>query len=110
ALKDHGVESVLHFAALAYVRESVHTALAYHDNNVAGSISLLRACDSAGVDRFVFSSTCATYGEPDASRLPINEDCPQRPINPYGWSKLHVERVLADHQETCRLAGKPFAY
>ncbi|MEM1186451.1 MAG: UDP-glucose 4-epimerase GalE [Planctomycetota bacterium] len=104
----HGIEAVMHFAALAYVGESVTDPLRYHQNNTSAAISLLQACDDVGVQRFVFSSTCATYGEPEA--VPIVETEKQSPINPYGWSKLHVERVLKDYAEGRRLAGKPFAY
>lgn len=94
ALTHHGIECVMHFAALAYVGESVQEPLRYYDNNTGGSLSLLRAMRVAGVNRLVFSSTCATYGEPD--RMPITEDLPQNPINPYGWSKLFFERILRD--------------
>ncbi len=95
ALRAHRAECVMHFAALAYVGESVHDPLGYYDNNTAGSLSLLRAMDAAGVRRLVFSSTCATYGEP--RDLPITEETPQRPINPYGRSKLLVEQILLDY-------------
>ena len=95
ALKHHQIDCVMHFAALAYVGESVHDPLQYYDNNTAGTLSLLRAMDAAGVRRLVFSSTCATYGEP--ATMPITEDMPQSPINPYGWSKLFVERILIDY-------------
>ncbi len=94
-LQQRGIEAVMHFAALAYVGESVQQPLRYYDNNTNGSLSLLRACDAAGVRKLVFSSTCATYGEPE--RMPITEDMPQRPINPYGMSKLMFERVLLDY-------------
>ena len=94
ALTRHGTQCVMHFAALAYVGESVTEPLKYYDNNTAGSISLLHAMSRAGVRRLVFSSTCATYGEP--ARMPITEDLPQSPINPYGWSKLFTERCLID--------------
>ena len=94
-LRDNGVDCVMHFAALAYVGESVTEPLTYYRNNTAGTISLLEAMDSAGVRRMVFSSTCATYGEP--ATVPIVETMPQEPINPYGWSKLFVERVLKDY-------------
>lgn len=90
-----GIEAVMHFAALAYVGESVTDPLMYYDNNTHGSISLLRAIDAAGIKRMVFSSTCATYGEPQT--MPITEDLPQNPINPYGASKLVFERVLKDY-------------
>jgi UDP-glucose 4-epimerase len=85
----------MHFAAFACVGESVAEPLAYYDNNLAGSISLLSAMQAAGVKRVVFSSTCATYGQPET--MPITEDTPQQPINPYGWSKLFTERALADY-------------
>ena len=94
ALKDLGTEAVMNFAALAYVGESVDHPLRYYENNTAGVVSLLQAMQDAGVKRLVHSSTCATYGEPEV--MPIREDTPQSPINPYGWSKLFVERVLAD--------------
>ena len=103
-LKEHRVECVMHFAALAYVGESVHEPLRYYDNNTAGTLSLLRAMNAAEVQRLVFSSTCATYGEPE--RMPITEDMPQRPINPYGWSKLFVERILMDYAT----ANKSFGF
>jgi UDP-glucose-4-epimerase GalE len=96
AMKARGVELVMHFAALTYVGESVEQPLLYYRNNTAGAISLLDACARAGVRKFVFSSTAATYGEPPPDRIPIRENCPQLPINPYGWSKLFVERILND--------------
>lgn len=94
-LVQHRIEAVMHFAAFAYVGESVTEPLAYYDNNLAGSISLLRAMQAAGVKRLVFSSTCATYGQPET--MPITEVAVQQPINPYGFSKLFTERALADH-------------
>ena len=103
-LRDNGVDCVMHFAALAYVGESVTEPLTYYRNNTAGTISLLEAMESAGVKRMVFSSTCATYGEP--STVPIVETMPQEPINPYGWSKLFVERVLKDYAA----ADREFAF
>ncbi|MEM9913769.1 MAG: UDP-glucose 4-epimerase GalE [Planctomycetota bacterium] len=93
-LRNHQIDAVLHFAALAYVGESVHEPLRYYQNNVVGSLRLLQAMASADVNRLVFSSTCATYGEPDD--LPITEATPQKPINPYGQSKLMVEQIIAD--------------
>jgi UDP-glucose 4-epimerase len=95
ALEREAIECVLHFAAFAYVGESVDEPNLYYDNNTRGTLSLLQAIDQAGVKRLVFSSTCATYGEPD--KMPIREDTPQRPINPYGWSKLFSERMLFDY-------------
>jgi UDP-glucose 4-epimerase len=93
-LKDEGVTGVMHFAALTYVGESVEQPLWYYQNNLAGTVSLLRAMEEAGVKRLVFSSTAATYGIPP--KLPIVETTPQLPINPYGWSKRFVEQVLID--------------
>ncbi len=98
------IDCIMHFAGLTYVGESVAQPLEYHDVNTVGSIRLLRAAADAGVKRFIFSSTCATYGEPAV--LPITEETPQNPINPYGNSKLMTERVLADHAH----ADPAFAY
>lgn len=108
-LRDDRPDAVLHFAALAYVGESVHQPLRYWRANTSGAIELLDACLDAGVTRFLFSSTCATYGEPSAERIPIAEDCPQHPINPYGRSKLAFEKALFDAAEARKLAGEPFA-
>jgi UDP-glucose 4-epimerase len=94
-LERHAIECVMHFAALAAVGESVEQPLLYYDNNTVGTLSLLQAVRAAGVSRFVFSSTCATYGEP--AKMPISEDTAQNPINPYGWSKLFSERMLIDY-------------
>jgi UDP-glucose 4-epimerase len=102
-LSGHTVDCVMHFAALAYVGESVTEPLSYYENNTAGTVSMLQAMQAAGVKRLVFSSTCAIYGEPE--RTPIVESMPQQPINPYGWSKLFVERILAD----CGAADEEFA-
>lgn len=102
-----GTDAVMHFAALTYVGESVERPVEYHRVNTGGMIALLGACDQAGVERFLFSSTAATYGEPEEQ--PIAECAPQKPINPYGASKLAAERVLLDYGESCRAAGRPFA-
>jgi UDP-glucose-4-epimerase GalE len=96
-LRDRAIELVMHFAALTYVAESVERPLAYYRNNTAGALALLEAMSGVGVRRLVFSSTAATYGEPGPDSIPIREVCPQRPINPYGRSKLHVEQMLHDH-------------
>lgn len=109
-LRGHHVTSVLHFAALAYVGESVDHALRYYRNNVGAMISLLDACDAVGVKRFVFSSSCATYGQPDELFIPITEACPQDPVSPYGRTKLVGEWMLRDHAESCRRAARPFAF
>jgi UDP-arabinose 4-epimerase len=90
----HRPEAVMHFAASAYVGESIIDPGKYYRNNVVGSLTVLEAALAADVNRVVFSSTCATYGIPD--KLPIDENSPQRPINPYGASKLMVERMLSD--------------
>lgn len=92
----HRPAGIMHFAAYAYVGESVGNPGKYYRNNVAGSLTLLEAARDHDIDRFVFSSTCATYGVPKST--PISEDNTQQPINPYGASKLMVERMLADFQ------------
>jgi UDP-glucose-4-epimerase GalE len=93
-LRTHQCEAVMHFAALASVGESVEKPLLYYRNNTAGAVSLLEAMERCGVKRFVFSSTAATYGEPEAT--PIYETAKQSPINPYGRSKWFVEQILRD--------------
>jgi len=108
ALTKYKVDSIMHFAAYALVGESVDEPLLYHRNNSCGVVELLDACIQAGVQRFVFSSTCATYGEP--AEMPIRETTPQHPINPYGVSKLHVEHLLDDVTIAMHRAGKPFSY
>ncbi len=90
----YNVRKVLHFAASAYVGESVADPAKYHQNNVGGMLSLLSACRSAGVRQFVLSSSCATYGIP--AMLPVAETALQQPINPYGNSKLICEQLLKD--------------
>jgi nucleoside-diphosphate-sugar epimerase len=87
-------EAIVHFAAAIEVGESVRDPGGYYDNNVAGTITLLRAAQAAGIDKIVFSSTCATYGIP--SSIPMDEAHAQSPINPYGRSKLIVEQILKD--------------
>ena len=91
-LRSEHIECVMHFAAFSYVGESVENPLLYYDNNTGGTLSLLKAVEQSECRRFVFSSTCATYGEPDT--MPIGEETPQNPINPYGASKLFVENIL----------------
>ncbi|MGP0094500.1 MAG: UDP-glucose 4-epimerase GalE [Xanthobacteraceae bacterium] len=93
-LEKHQPVALMHFAAYAYVPESVAQPLMYYTNNAAGSAALLKSVLDFRCIPVVFSSTCATYGLPE--RVPISEDHPQRPINPYGYSKLFVERMLAD--------------
>jgi UDP-arabinose 4-epimerase len=94
ALKQFRIDTILHFAASAYVGESVTNPALYYENNVGGMIALLDAARGAGVDRIVFSSSCATYGVPEV--LPISEHTPQAPINPYGRTKLMCEQILRD--------------
>ncbi|MXO75482.1 UDP-glucose 4-epimerase GalE [Altererythrobacter aerius] len=89
-----GTRAVMHFAGSIVVPESVENPLKYYHNNTAKSRALIEAAVTAGVPHFIFSSTAAIYGVPDVDR--VNEDCPQVPINPYGWSKLMTERMLAD--------------
>jgi len=98
---EHNIDACVHFAAFAYVGESVAQPALYYENNVAQGINLLSALVTAGVRRIVFSSTCATYGEPQ--QIPIDETHPQLPTNPYGWSKLFVERILADYDGAYKL-------
>jgi UDP-glucose 4-epimerase len=95
ALREREIEAVMHFAAFALVGESMSDPAKYYQNNVVASLSLLEAMRAAGVSKIVFSSTTATYGEP--KRIPITEDEPQQPINPYGFAKLVIERALADY-------------
>ena len=93
--KEHNLESCIHFAALAFVGESVAEPAKYYENNVAQGVAFFNALLEARVRRVVFSSTCATYGIPQ--QVPIPETCPQWPVNPYGWSKLFLERILAGY-------------
>ncbi len=95
AMRDHKIDAVMHFAAFCYVGESVTEPAKYYQNNVTGTLSLLDAMRAEGVKRIVFSSTCATYGEPD--KVPITESEKQSPINPYGYTKLAIEFALADY-------------
>lgn len=90
----HKVSAIVHLAAFAYVGESVRAPGKYYRNNTVGSLTLIEAAERNGIKPLIFSSTCATYGIPE--RLPISEDTPQNPINPYGASKLMVERMLED--------------
>jgi UDP-glucose 4-epimerase len=102
------IEAVMHFAAFMEVGESVSHPLRFYDNNVYGTVTLLEAMAQAGVTKFVFSSTAATYGEPRTT--PIPEDHPQEPINPYGRSKLMVEQILADCDRAHGLRSVTFRY
>lgn len=93
----HNIEAVFHFAAYAYVGESVEEPEKYYYNNVANTLNLLHVMKKYGCNKIIFSSTCATYGEPE--RVPITEDMQQSPINPYGASKLMVERIFQDYSK-----------
>lgn len=90
----HEIAAVVHFAAFCYVGESVTEPLKYYQNNTAAPMTVLAAMRDHGCDKFIFSSTCATYGNPQ--QMPMSESHPQQPINPYGQSKLMLEKILAD--------------
>ncbi len=104
----HNIAAVMHFAAFAYVGESVTDPAKYYRNNVLGTLTLLEAMLAASIKKFVFSSTCATYGVPEF--VPITEDHPQNPINPYGATKLMVERILSDFDVAYGLKSVRFRY
>lgn len=91
----YSIEAVFHFAAYAYVGESVVNPEKYYYNNVSNTLNLLKVMREHGCRKIIFSSTCATYGDPE--RVPITEDMPQNPINPYGATKLMMERILKDY-------------
>ncbi|MEC7161838.1 MAG: UDP-glucose 4-epimerase GalE, partial [Pseudomonadota bacterium] len=91
---EQGIAAIMHFAGSIVVPESVENPLAYYDNNTVKSRALIEAAVDGGVEHFIFSSTAATYGTPEHS--PVTEDSPKQPINPYGWSKLMTEQMLAD--------------
>jgi UDP-glucose 4-epimerase len=93
-IDEQGIKAIIHFAGSVVVPESVEDPLKYYDNNTVRSRSLIESAVKGGVSHFIFSSTAATYGIPE--RVPVSEDSGNRPINPYGWSKLMTERMLAD--------------
>jgi UDP-arabinose 4-epimerase len=101
-------DAVAHFAAYGYVGESVSNPGMYYRNNTMGTMTLLDAMMAAGVDKLIFSSTCATYGIPD--KVPMTEETPQSPINPYGWSKLFVEKILDDYGHAYGLRSVKLRY
>ena len=107
-LRDESIELVMHFAAFAYVGESVTEPRKYYDNNFVATLRLLETMLDNGVKKFVFSSTCATYGEPQS--LPIVESLPQEPINPYGQTKLDVENCLKAFAHAYGLSFAAFRY
>jgi UDP-glucose 4-epimerase len=94
-MQEKEIDAVMHFAAYALVGESVQHPAMYYQNNVTATLELMEAMRAAGVWRFVFSSTTATYGQPET--MPISENTPQNPINPYGFTKLVIERALTDY-------------
>ena len=107
-INSYSVDAVLHFAASAYVGESVTNPRKYYENNVGGSLSLLAAMLEAGCRELVFSSSCAIYGEPE--EIPIGEMTPQNPVNPYGASKAMVERILCDYQRAHKIGAIALRY
>ncbi len=104
AVRAFAPDAVLHFAALAYVGESVQIPGRYFAVNVSGMLNVMHACH--GVERFVFSSSCATYGQPPDEMIPIPETCPQAPLSPYGRTKLVGEWMLRDCARAQALAGE----
>ena len=108
AVKSAKPDAIMHFAASALVGESMENPKKYFRNNVVNGLKLLDAAVECGVKKFVFSSTCATYGPPD--RVPMTEDLPQRPINPYGESKLMFEKILQWYRQIYKLEFIAFRY
>src|SRR5256714_15225170 len=108
AVKDATPEVIIHFAANALVGESMTNPAKYFRNNVASGLNLLEGAVATGARKFVFSSTCATYGPPE--RIPMTEDLPQRPISPYGESKLMFEKMLLWYQQIHKLEFVAFRY
>lgn len=107
-LRRHRIDAVMHFAACALVGESVEHPAKYYDNNVVAALALLESMRNTGVGRLVFSSTCATYGVPRS--VPISEQEPQQPVNPYGFTKLVVEHALADYAHAYGLGYATLRY
>jgi UDP-arabinose 4-epimerase len=108
AMQQTRPDLVAHFAALSYVGESVSDPALYYRTNTLGTLNILDAMRASGTPAILFSSTCATYGAP--VRTPIDETHPQSPINPYGWSKLFVERILADYDRAYGLRHVALRY
>ncbi|MEM9167954.1 MAG: UDP-glucose 4-epimerase GalE [Planctomycetota bacterium] len=112
-IDEHDLDTVMHFGALAYVGESVEDPLWYYRNNISSGIAMLDAIDESrggrGVDRLIFSSSCATYGDPPEGMIPVPETCPQHPTSPYGRTKLHFEHILLDYAEKRRIVDQPIA-
>lgn len=104
----YSIDGVIHFAAFALVEESVQNPSKYYRNNIYGTLNLLDTMIKHNVKRIVFSSTCATYGEP--TYTPIDEKHPQNPINPYGYSKLAIERIMDDYDKAHKLKSIRLRY
>ena len=107
-LEEKRIEAVMHFAAFAYVGESVQDPAKYYQNNIVATLGLFESMRRCGVKKFVFSSTTATYGQPE--KIPIAEDTLQLPINPYGFTKLVIERALKDYAHAYGFAGASLRY
>ena len=107
-IKQYQPSAIMHFAAYAYVGESVEKPGKYYRNNVTGSLTLLEAMHDHGINNFIFSSTCATYGIPN--QVPITEDHPQAPINPYGHTKVMIEQMLKDFDVAHELKSVSLRY
>ncbi|MCA9293138.1 MAG: UDP-glucose 4-epimerase GalE [Phycisphaerales bacterium] len=108
-LSNHDISAVMHFAALAYVAESVDKPIEYFQCNVTGLIALLAECARAGITRFIFSSSCSVYGDLPRDAMPVTEDSPRLPVSPYGWTKLMGEQLLAAHAHAEHRTGRDFA-
>lgn len=106
--KTYKVDAVMHFAAHSLVGESMQKPYMYYENNVVGSLNLFKAAMDAGVDKFIFSSTAAVYGQPDI--VPITEDCEKLPLNVYGRTKLVIENILSDFSATYGIKYKALRY
>lgn len=107
-IKEYNIASIIHFAAYAYVGESVSNPEIYYENNVMGTLSLLKACQQTQIQNLIFSSSCATYGAPQ--RNPILENYPQEPLNPYGHSKKICEQIIRDFQKISALKAVCLRY
>ncbi len=108
ALEKHEIDACVHFAAFAYVGESVEKPEIYYTNNVVGSLNLIKAVKDAGIKKFVFSSTCSVYG--NDVEIPISESQPTNPINPYAQTKLVIEKILADFENAYGLKYAALRY
>ena len=108
AIKKYNIDSVIHFAAYAYVGESVENPGLYYQNNVVGSFNLVKVITELGIRKFVFSSTCSIYGNP--LNVPISENEPAKPINPYARTKYMIENILADFEVTYNLKYAALRY